>query len=786
MVLSQETKLEILHSVKEDVLRKEVLIPIFRNMGDYIDVIDNHGANEQGTDIVLIEQGPLDDYIYTSIVLKAQSINNATTGGNTAANVIQQVILANNSGYNCTIQGRKVKFNFIKVVTSKTISNTARDNLIDVSVPVAVSCMTDADIIPLIDKHLPKFYFYTSGMHADYADAVQRKYEKLNELTNIPLQSMSVDERAFIDVYVKPRLRKINTKKIQGIKTRKDTVISFPEEVLINNNRILIVGEAGSGKSLILRDFVLEVLASNTRNASTQIPVLVKANEIAKSSLQSLLQILNNIIVNDYNIPAFDISSLVDGRLILLVDGMDEIIEADDRSRVKTLVNKFCKNHPNIKVVVTSRLTKDISTNGFSSVFHRWDIMPFNNTQVRNFIEKWFINNGTVGNRLLTALEDHNLLSRLPNTPLVLTLLAILHSSDDYREIPSNLSELYQMFTDLLLGKWNLDRQVETMYQANVREHVLQEISYFMHMGGKQSITIDEFEMIIRDCYDDLGVELDSSALMVDFTDQTGLMFQNDHDELEFRHLSFQEFFVAQQFFSEVSDEKIAFLVDRLESRWWSNVLYFFCGLRQKNADLLSNAMERIIDLSDFEQLISLIDFGYLIQSSYRTSIELRIEFVELALRTFYQNIDLIDEVNIGDKNIPSGMIFSILTMWLTNQYSSSILSGHYRELYKTLLSEKQIEGETGFVLLSLALFLAARDEFDLLGSTYHYIKPNPKQMLALDILGEGLMEDMTTDERRDSDVRKLRESLKQVKKWFKEHPDITKALTTSTPTLST
>ena len=56
---------------------------------------------------------------------------------------------------------------------------------------------------------------------------------------------------------------------------------------------------------------------------------------------------------------------------------------------------------------------------------------------------------------------------------------------------------------------------------------------------------------------------------------------------------------------------------------------------------------------------------------------------------------------------------------------------------------------------------------------------------MALDILGEHIIEELDRDLKKTKDIRDFKDTLKQVKKWFKAHPDITKALTTTTPELN-
>src|SRR5258708_4287513 len=104
MLLDKHAKTQIVNSLTiEKDLRENLLVPLYRNMG-FSQVDLTHGANEKGTDIVLTGKSEFGDYTYTSVIVKSTPINNATSGKNTAANLIQQITLAINSGYDCPIQ----------------------------------------------------------------------------------------------------------------------------------------------------------------------------------------------------------------------------------------------------------------------------------------------------------------------------------------------------------------------------------------------------------------------------------------------------------------------------------------------------------------------------------------------------------------------------------------------------------------------------------------------------------------------------------------------------------
>jgi hypothetical protein len=781
MTLSDSRKLELIQSVNnENFLRKEVLIPLFRNMGKFVQVLDNHGPNEKGTDIVLVEDANFGGYRYTSVILKAVPINNSTTSAKdreTAANVISQIQLAISSGYHCNIQGRKVQFQSILVVTNQTISNTARESLLDGRLFMLndIRTLQGDNLLELIDKHLPNFYYYQSGSHARVAEALQAKCTQLSDMQNLP--QFSVEERALIDVFVKPQLQHLESRRVEGSKKNK-MINKTPDEIYTKSDRVLIIGDAGSGKSIILREAVLTLLAENTRDQKPNLPIMVKAHELAKSTQSSFVDAINEVTRRFYNLADFDFNlASQDANISLLIDGLDEIVDLAQRETLKSKITDFGNINKEIKIILTSRRTQDLNDLGKMTDYDRWEILPFNFGQVREFLSKWFSNREESSNRLLAALEDHQLLAKLPNTPLVLTLLAILFDSDDYREIPANLAELYTMFLDLLLGKWNLDRRVETMYTANIREYLAMLIAVDMHHNEVISISRDRFISIIRTAEIQRGIPLDVDVLLNDFTEQTALLVFNDKDDLEFRHLSFQEFLVALSIYKHSEKDEVDFLVQRFEESWWVKVLYFYCGLKQDTPDILTSIVSKLSGLETPQRVTGVFELGYLIQAAYLTPITIRINSVEAALRTFYECLISIQEVSINETKLPEGIVYFAFVSWLSMQYASRMLHPFYKELFDELKSESKITNESSFVLLALAFFMAQNNDFAALAEVRKIVKKDPKQLLTVGFAGNMFLDNISSSDKKAADVKQLKASVNEVKKWFRSHPDISKQL---------
>lgn len=785
MTLSRQKKLQLIRGISnENFFRKEVLIPLFRNMDKFVQVLDNHGANEKGTDIILVEKAVFGGYQYTSVVVKCLPINNATSpkkDRETAANISQQTALAINSGHYCNLTNQQVDFHTVMIVTNQTISNTARESLINGAKMfrfIDIRFQQGEDLLDLIDAHLQEFYFYQSGVHARVATALQRKCESLNDLQNLP--QFTVEERALIDVFVQPRLQRIESRYIEG-KRRNQVVVKTSDQVILQNNRVLIIGEAGAGKSIILRETVLNLLSENTRDTKTKLPILVKAYDLAKSSSIKFIDTLNNVVNRYYSLDDFDFESIrKDVEITLLIDGLDEIVDLSQRESVKEKIATFGNENPNIKIIITSRRTQDITGLNSMSSYQHWEILTFNFVQVREFLKKWFSNREDSNHRFLVALEDHKLLSRLPSTPLVLTLLAILFDSDDYREIPANLAELYQMFLDLLLGKWNLDRRVETMYNANIREYLATEVAVHMHKDKIISISSHRFIEIIVNAARQRGIDVNPSVLLNDFTEQTALMVFNDKKELEFRHLSFQEFLVAIEIFKHTTEEKVEFLIQHFEESWWTKVLYFYCGLRQDTPEILNSIINRLPELEIPERMNSIFELGYLIQAAYLTPIQVRMNSVEVSIRQFHNCINSIKELSINNQKLPEGMVYSTFVFLLSMHFTSRMMQKFYLGAFDKLKINEVSDAETSFLMLALATFLAHNNYYQSFAEVDKFLKYDNRQLFTLKLMGDFLEENLSREEKRSAHYKEFRKTVNKIRRWFKDRPEIIKNLMTS------
>ena len=92
-----------------------------------------------------------------------------------------------------------------------------------------------------------------------------------------------------------------------------------------------------------------------------------------------------------------------------------------------------------------------------------WSVAPFAPEQVERFIVRWYEAAAPAvglslavaqarGSLLRQALQDRPYLADLASRPLLLTLMATLHSS--WGELPADRADLYEETVELLLERW--------------------------------------------------------------------------------------------------------------------------------------------------------------------------------------------------------------------------------------------------------------------------------------------------------------------------------------------
>jgi len=124
------------------------------------------------------------------------------------------------------------------------------------------------------------------------------------------------------------------------------------------------------------------------------------------------------------------------------------------------------------------------------------------------------------------------------------------------------------------------------------------------------------------------------------------LIIFNERREIQFKHLSFQEYFTAYELYHHLQSERNYF-VENFQKLWWQNVAIFYAGF-SKDAPKLLN--EIISNCRSTEGIIPrfnvMTGLGRLMQSLYSTPVSKRVEGIRLTSNLSCQLVEELIQTN--------------------------------------------------------------------------------------------------------------------------------------------
>jgi HEAT repeat protein len=305
---------------------------------------------------------------------------------------------------------------------------------------------------------------------------------------------------------------------------------------------VLLVGRPGSGKSTALARLLLQEAEIALGDCNAKIPVLVELRYLPSDANDSSVcdRILAFIHKHD---PALDIDEagikqlLRQGRLLLLVDGVNEL--PSDRGRAK--VNQFRELYQKTCPMIFT--TRELSAGGDLGIAKRLEMQPLTEPQMQQFVMAYL---PTQGEKLLRQLSGR--LREFGQTPLLLWMLCSLFLRSE--QIPPNLGMVFRAFT---VGYGNQIKQDVTLSKDSRAwwGRLLQYLAFKMTCG--KNLTELQVAISRRDAEQFLVEFLRGK---VEFADDLAVRWLEDllkhhliqisNDRIEFRHQLIQEYYAAE------------------------------------------------------------------------------------------------------------------------------------------------------------------------------------------------------------------------------------------------
>ncbi|MCZ7673759.1 MAG: NACHT domain-containing protein [Chloroflexi bacterium] len=233
-------------------------------------------------------------------------------------------------------------------------------------------------------------------------------------------------------------------------------------EVTKRDQRILLLGDLGTGKSTMVGLFVNEIIIKKPKTLALLIPASANTLKVpARATIQDMLNGISAYLNNHISIrtPPIEFRNLLDTEfpIYVIIDGLDEISSRQAASLL-SLLHETTSHYPNLWVVTTGRPVELRGVN-----HQNWQIvttLPLQDNEKLQLFQAESVANGLSSkdakkeaDQLLTRLKNNPTLNSLATTPLATRLLYDRLLTTQF-DASSTLGDLLYDLLQERLGRW--------------------------------------------------------------------------------------------------------------------------------------------------------------------------------------------------------------------------------------------------------------------------------------------------------------------------------------------
>ncbi|MCB0082070.1 MAG: NACHT domain-containing protein, partial [Caldilineaceae bacterium] len=403
---------------------------------------------------------------------------------------------------------------------------------------------------------------------------------------------------------------------------------------LAYHRQIVLLGDPGSGKSTFVNHLAY-CLAAHAQNPNARwlaklpdwpqqeadrLPILVVLRDFArwlpnplpaKANVTHLWDFIVETLQDqklDDAVPLIE-TALINGRALLLLDGLDEVTNMQQRRFVRDAVEAFSGRYKQNFLLVACRIlsykepdeAKEEPDLRLSPRFRSFTLAEFNQEQRDSFVHAWYrelknkghlpgLDETILSSDLQRAIRRSDL-ERVAGNPLLLTVMAMVHVEKG--ELPNSRALLYDETIDLLLSRWETTKDAATvaplrqlLKSANRTEADLTTrlaaVAFTVHTQAGSEAANDEKKVAdISETYlcselsrlhkKDLGW---GQKLLEVIKERAGLLIERSPGQFAFPHRTFQEYLAGVYLGTQLDFADQAQSWAEKDVGWWSMILF--------------------------------------------------------------------------------------------------------------------------------------------------------------------------------------------------------------------
>jgi len=405
--------------------------------------------------------------------------------------------------------------------------------------------------------------------------------------------------------------------------------------VLAEHRRLALLAAPGGGKSTLIKRLAVAYTDAPRRSEVSDelpkhdwLPLFFRCRELRELARGSFAELLESLsqreLVRNYAtvFRGYIDRALLTGRILLLVDGLDEISDPGDRAAFVCTLRSAMQAYPQIAVVITSREAgfRHVAAH-LAPICTHVTLSPFDASDIRRLSVAW--HREVVGDtekvradaeQLADTIVRSDRIRRLAVNPLLLTTLLLVKRW--VGSLPTRRAVLYGKAVEVLLMTWNTEG-----HDPIPEEEALPQLCYVasaMMLEGVQKISRPHLATLLQRAREALPTELGYVQGTVDqfihrVEDRSSLLMMTGHDVedgqlvefFEFRHLTFQEFLTARAMVEgwhpgrQENDTLVSVLEPHFEKEEWREVIPLGAVLGGKATEALIKTLTESLEESE-------------------------------------------------------------------------------------------------------------------------------------------------------------------------------------------
>ena len=499
------------------------------------------------------------------------------------------------------------------------------------------------------------------------------------------------------------------------------------------SNKFVLLGDPGSGKTTLLSFFAVMLAQDNPEKLGWDsgrdcLPILMKIRDFARLSDINLLDYARQFAEKTMSVKplpeGFFEYWLADGRAMILLDGLDEVVEESKRYAVVQQIENFLGQYHQNLAIITSRPAGYKRDFFNTSEFEHYQLQLFDDAKVDEFINHWYdsrVPDAAEAQRrkdsIKKALDENDRIKLLARNPLLLTIIALIHR---YQAVlPRARHKLYEKAVETLLKNWDANKNLteQSVFKClDVEDlrRLMEILAYWIHTQGSTDnpeggtlIAKDELlEQLTKNIKTKKQVERfqakEEAKRFVDFIQQrTGLLNEQGQDLYAFVHKTFQEYLCAQQIgYQADDDDDFEFVIEQIRKHLhdphWQEVLLLL--IAQQKPKKAAKAMRAILEASSEHEEWLHRDLFFAGSCLAENIKELKVADSSLTVKILEKLVELEvrDEQQVGRR--VRSQVFQILCSMSETEFEAQTLQllkargvdGNRLEEYQAALGEKE------------------------------------------------------------------------------------------------